>query len=466
MDSSKVKGLQLERLKIFESQDVEKDDFDITFVIDGKKLFANKYVLTTVSEPLKAMLSQRWKTKDDEPIKITNYSYQNFYQFLLFLYSDNCQLTDDNIFSMVDLAEYYGVSLLKDFCDKYFAFMELTADNFVEMIDFAEKYSLPESMYQFIYRINWNIAEWSKNEKFLLLKKSLIEAIASHERYFDDQEVFEAAYKWSEHQALTKKAESEDENFNLNKAIKNELTNMFDKLNFSFMKHEFVMNFLLEKWFVFPSFIDFCKSLVNCKRSGAEEEQWFKGIYQLAEDQAFEKQMESPSKSFNLKKAARSVLSDVLPDIQFSRMSQKFLKNFVVKNGVLIADEASRYLGYHIEVTNDGKILRGFFIDDYGIYEAVQEKRPYNAFANGKYRQRFWDRIPKSTFKIPTTPSTIQKMKGVNWYLLIDENGFLNVKHRSLVKNDFLIAEMTSENNDFIFNKGSETDIKIICTNL
>uniref|UniRef100_A0AC34GLX5 BTB domain-containing protein n=1 Tax=Panagrolaimus sp. ES5 TaxID=591445 RepID=A0AC34GLX5_9BILA len=125
--------------EIFKSQD--PDLFDVTFEIEGKKLYADKYVLSTISEPFGALFSNRW-AKTDEIIKIENYSFDNFYQFLSFIYSGECEINEENVTVMVDLAEYYDIAVLKKCCDENLAKLECEMDKFLEMLELAQTYSL------------------------------------------------------------------------------------------------------------------------------------------------------------------------------------------------------------------------------------------------------------------------------------------------------------------------------------
>uniref|UniRef100_A0A914QRZ9 BTB domain-containing protein n=1 Tax=Panagrolaimus davidi TaxID=227884 RepID=A0A914QRZ9_9BILA len=76
--------------------------------------------MPTVSATLNSWLSDRWTTKD-KIIKIEDYSYDNFYQFLCFIYIGKCLLTVETISQLIDMAEYYAVECLKELCDNYFS---------------------------------------------------------------------------------------------------------------------------------------------------------------------------------------------------------------------------------------------------------------------------------------------------------------------------------------------------------
>uniref|UniRef100_A0AC34G309 BTB domain-containing protein n=1 Tax=Panagrolaimus sp. ES5 TaxID=591445 RepID=A0AC34G309_9BILA len=103
-----VYQMQLDRFNIFQSQDLKNSHFDVKFLIDGKELYAHKFVITSVSKTMDAWLCDRWSSKDEDII-IETYSYHNFYQFIQFLYIGNCDITDENIYDFVDMAEFYDV---------------------------------------------------------------------------------------------------------------------------------------------------------------------------------------------------------------------------------------------------------------------------------------------------------------------------------------------------------------------
>uniref|UniRef100_A0A914QNR9 BTB domain-containing protein n=1 Tax=Panagrolaimus davidi TaxID=227884 RepID=A0A914QNR9_9BILA len=88
-----IKKLQPQLVAAFKSQDPEL--FDIVFDIEGKKLYADKLILSI----FKSMLSNRWISKNDA-IKIKTYKFNDFKKLLTFIYSGECILTDANILTM------------------------------------------------------------------------------------------------------------------------------------------------------------------------------------------------------------------------------------------------------------------------------------------------------------------------------------------------------------------------------
>uniref|UniRef100_A0A914QV56 BTB domain-containing protein n=1 Tax=Panagrolaimus davidi TaxID=227884 RepID=A0A914QV56_9BILA len=150
--------MQLKRFEQFKSQNPENEDFDVIFQIDGKKLYANKYMLTSISEIFKTMLSERWTTKN-EPIILDGYQFEEFYQFLCFIYSGGCLITDENIFAMIDFAEYYMVESFKDVCDEYLSNMKYDINNISTFMDCENKYSLVKLRAKLVEYVDDNFFE-------------------------------------------------------------------------------------------------------------------------------------------------------------------------------------------------------------------------------------------------------------------------------------------------------------------
>uniref|UniRef100_A0A914PZA1 BTB domain-containing protein n=1 Tax=Panagrolaimus davidi TaxID=227884 RepID=A0A914PZA1_9BILA len=122
-----------ERLEIFKSQDQENGYFDLKFEVEGKPIYAHKFMLASVSDVFKRMISDIWNKK--ETIEITTNSYNDFYEFLTFVYSGNCKLNDENIFTMVDLSEFYQVKELQQKCDGYLSQKEYTKENILVFLE-------------------------------------------------------------------------------------------------------------------------------------------------------------------------------------------------------------------------------------------------------------------------------------------------------------------------------------------
>uniref|UniRef100_A0AC35GTD8 BTB domain-containing protein n=1 Tax=Panagrolaimus sp. PS1159 TaxID=55785 RepID=A0AC35GTD8_9BILA len=241
--------MQLKRFEQFKSQNPENEDFDVIFQIDGKKLYANKYMLTSISETFKSMLSERWTTKD-EPITLDGYRFEEFYQFLCFIYSGGCLITDENVFTMIDIAEYYMVEAFKDVCDEYLSNMEYDINNISTFMDCVNKYSL--------VKLRANLVEYVDNNFIDLLEAITLNAkkfeldyfFESERTPFREENLFEAIYNLAEKRVTEKRV---IESASVKNAIKEELSDLLPKFDFIKMSHKFLLSFVVTKCgFLFP----------------------------------------------------------------------------------------------------------------------------------------------------------------------------------------------------------------------
>uniref|UniRef100_A0A914QW10 BTB domain-containing protein n=1 Tax=Panagrolaimus davidi TaxID=227884 RepID=A0A914QW10_9BILA len=242
--------LNNERFETFESQDPENGYFDLKFEVEGKLIHAHKYMLSSVSDVLQRMISDTWN--NGETIKIEKNSYNDFYEFLTFLYSGNCKLNDENIFTMVDLSEFYQVKELQIKCDEFLSKKEYTKENILVFFETLSNYSLP----MFEKAISKSMKEKRINliesNGFMETSKSTVEKIVKLEdRFVSEEKLFEKIYEWAEKQAKKKQSESNEETYNLNDKIKSELTEILPFIRFKKMKLDFLITFVVEKGFLF-----------------------------------------------------------------------------------------------------------------------------------------------------------------------------------------------------------------------
>uniref|UniRef100_A0A914QI22 BTB domain-containing protein n=1 Tax=Panagrolaimus davidi TaxID=227884 RepID=A0A914QI22_9BILA len=227
----------------FKSQDPEL--FDIVFDFDGKKLYADKLILSINSLTFKSMLSDRWISKNDS-IKIETYKFDDFKELLTFIYSGKCNITNENIFTILDMSEFYQIKDLKELCDKYLSKMEWNLTNIFQLFETSNKYSLIQTKITIQTFIFQNFKTIVKSNAFLNTKKSVITEIITLGQTFaiKYEEMFQAAYEWSENQAFKKQKDLGDENFNMNDEIKVEIQEFLPHIKFNEMENRFFTNYV------------------------------------------------------------------------------------------------------------------------------------------------------------------------------------------------------------------------------
>uniref|UniRef100_A0A914QXR1 BTB domain-containing protein n=1 Tax=Panagrolaimus davidi TaxID=227884 RepID=A0A914QXR1_9BILA len=174
--------MQLKKFELFKSQNLENGHFDVAFEIDGKLLYAHKYDLVSASETLSAMLSDRWRIKND-PVKIESFSYYIFYQFCCFIYSGECELNMKIVAKIVDASEFFDVEFLKNYCEDFL--MEnkknINEKNIYEFCELVQKYRFERFGGYICDTIHRNFYILIRDKDFINLSKSQIECAIKNE---------------------------------------------------------------------------------------------------------------------------------------------------------------------------------------------------------------------------------------------------------------------------------------------
>uniref|UniRef100_A0A914QAW6 BTB domain-containing protein n=1 Tax=Panagrolaimus davidi TaxID=227884 RepID=A0A914QAW6_9BILA len=243
--SNKFNELQQIKFDLFQTQDPEIGRFDVIFELEGKRLYAHKLMLNLVSDTFDAMLSDRW-TSTDEVIKLKDYTYDQFYQFLTFLYSGECHLTEGNAFSMVDIAEFYQIKLFKEYCDEYLAHVVFTVESVVQFFELSEKYSLIQLKTAAQSFITKNFSSLGNSDAFLKVGKSVVEQIVIDNKDMIKPEVlFEVVFKWAESQVIQKEEIGAMQN--RAEAIKTKISDFLGYINFNKMKMSFLLQAVADR---------------------------------------------------------------------------------------------------------------------------------------------------------------------------------------------------------------------------
>ena len=144
-----------------------------------------------MSEPLKAVTVGSWATKDAIPI--TGHSYEDFKEFLTFLYLGQCQIHNYNVMALVDLAESYDVSPLTNKCDIFLTKTKPSAENVLNIYESLKLYSLKNACTIISEFIKTNTSEVLLSAQFLNAKRETIMDIVQMENLSaSEEDLFEA----------------------------------------------------------------------------------------------------------------------------------------------------------------------------------------------------------------------------------------------------------------------------------
>uniref|UniRef100_A0AC35FCF2 BTB domain-containing protein n=1 Tax=Panagrolaimus sp. PS1159 TaxID=55785 RepID=A0AC35FCF2_9BILA len=329
-----VYRLQMERSEVFEAQDKEKGHFDLALEIRGKKLYVHRYCLAAASETFNAMVSYRW-SKNAEVIQIENpaYSYDDIYTLVYLIYSGKCTLTEENVFGLVDVAEYFAVSLLTKRCDIFLSRMDLVVEDLEKHVEFSERYSLArfqDSLRDFVPE---NFKAIFEAPDFLTHKKHFIEYLSTFtKQFFEEEDFFIAAFDWATFQALAASKDCTDEVFDFQGYMKEELLDVLPNIKHDLLNFKFVKEFILQNRFLF-SVTQLYDIIASCQRENAEEEECFLTLHKVAKAEAKTKEETTIDENFSVGEVILEELAPVLTKINFHKMTIRFLTDFVVEQG-------------------------------------------------------------------------------------------------------------------------------------
>ncbi|CAI5455764.1 unnamed protein product [Caenorhabditis angaria] len=114
---------------------------DVTFVIDGTKLYANKTYLAIHSQVFESMFSSNFKEKSETVIALED-NLDDFVELLEFVYPCGNPINGSNYVGLMKLADKYAMTHVMYDCEKYL--IETNEVNVIEKLVISNQYSLPK----------------------------------------------------------------------------------------------------------------------------------------------------------------------------------------------------------------------------------------------------------------------------------------------------------------------------------
>uniref|UniRef100_A0AC35GFS8 Uncharacterized protein n=1 Tax=Panagrolaimus sp. PS1159 TaxID=55785 RepID=A0AC35GFS8_9BILA len=191
-------------------------------------------------------------------------------------------------------------------------------------------------------------------------------------------------------------------------------------------------------------------------------EEFFEAVFKWAEIQALKKQ--KLDENLNVQETIKEDLAEMLQFFKFDKMSTEFLIKFVAKkasflfsgeklNEILFSAHDKVYVRIYDET---GKIMKGL-LDCYELEKVcdVIESQKNKPMMENSYCCTFW----YTNQSIPTVPCKLIKRHGIEWYLLYNRCGDLDVVQKSCILNHhYLLAEMFAEDG-FVLNRKCKIEI-------
>lgn len=91
---------------------------DVTFLVEGKEIFAHKTILAARSEHFKAMFFRGLKESKDNQVVLSDVQHDIFLDILKYIYSDETSLhSPDRAIEIIAAANYFKLDRLKALCE-------------------------------------------------------------------------------------------------------------------------------------------------------------------------------------------------------------------------------------------------------------------------------------------------------------------------------------------------------------
>ena len=189
------------------------DMSDISFTCEGsdQTFYAHKYVLATSSAVFHAMFYGDLAEKNSV-VHLSDTNEESMEEFLKFLYTDECNLSTDNVISVMYLSKKYIVPSLTEYVKAQLV-RDMEPANVLDILEQAihfEEKDLEAKCWQVI---EWRASEVANSANFINIKQATLASLLKRNNLtIPEVELFQAVLKWIDHQCSQKSLELTTEN--------------------------------------------------------------------------------------------------------------------------------------------------------------------------------------------------------------------------------------------------------------
>ena len=176
---------------------------DIKFVVrdshggsESKTIPAHKFVLAISSPVFYAMFYGELAERKDY-VNISDCEYESLLELFRFIYSDEANLTPDNVMQLMYLAKKYMLPSLADKCSAYLQ-ENLNASNVFHVLPDAQKYEEKDLLDHCWKVIEKETEEAVKSDGFITIESSILEELVENDLLnAKEVELFKAVDCWA-----------------------------------------------------------------------------------------------------------------------------------------------------------------------------------------------------------------------------------------------------------------------------
>ena len=186
---------------------------DIKFSLrNGDQIFAHKFPLTVNSPVFAAMFHGPLATKEDVIQIVDCDNKRSFVEFLRYLYCEECEINEENVFDILYMAKKYLVHSVVEKCVKYLS-QDVNVKRVLVILQHANKFGEEKLSRQCIKYICQHIKEVFKSEHFVELDPETLKIILNHDKLsIKEIELFKYVQLWCDNRLAHTERASEDFN--------------------------------------------------------------------------------------------------------------------------------------------------------------------------------------------------------------------------------------------------------------
>ena len=210
VDWQSTKNTVLERNShMFNNSDMS--DISFTCECSDQTFYAHKYVLATSSAVFNAMFYGDLAEKNSL-VHLSDTDEKGLEEFLRFLYTDECNLTTDNVISIMYLSKKYIVPSLTEYVKAQLV-RDMKPANVLDILEQAihfEEKDLEAKCWQVI---EWRASEVANSANFINIKQATLASLLKRNNLtIPEVKLFQAVLQWIDHQCSQKNLQLTTEN--------------------------------------------------------------------------------------------------------------------------------------------------------------------------------------------------------------------------------------------------------------
>ena len=120
----------------------DEDNSDLAFIIENRKIYAHSFILKIRSEYFRKMLDTKWRERETGEIQVKDTSYDAFFAYLQYIYSNGVNAASpagDDLLDLYELSHKYCDEKLKTECEAVIR-EKISTDNCVQFYLAALQY--------------------------------------------------------------------------------------------------------------------------------------------------------------------------------------------------------------------------------------------------------------------------------------------------------------------------------------